>query len=137
MKKLLTLTLSLLAVVACFLISGCDKSPITADENTVFITATDKSFDFTDKTVLNFMEYLKDKGEFDFEISDDGMVTSINGKANTNNSYWMLYTDDDENANEQWGTFEHEGKIYGSATAGVKTLKIKENCLYIWAYQTF
>ena len=136
MKKLLTLTLSILSVIVCILLSACDKSPITADENTVFITATDKDYNFTDKTVLDFMEYLKGKGEFDFEI-ENGMITSMNGKANTNNSYWMFYTDDDENADEQWGTFEHEGKIYGSATEGVSTLKIKENCMYIWAYQTF
>ena len=52
-------------------------------------------------------------------------------------SYWMLYTSDSENANQEWGTFEYEDSIYGSATLGADALIVKEDCIYIWAYQTF
>ena len=134
MKKFLALAISLIAILVCAFVVACGKSPVTADENTVFITASDKSYN--DKTLLEYMNHLQDEGDLTFEIKD-GMVTSMNGKSNTTNSFWMLYTDDSENANEAWGTFEHEGVIYGSAVSGVGELKIKENCKYIWTYQTF
>ena len=134
MKKFLAVAISLIAIAVCALSVACGKNPVTADENTVFITVTDKSYN--DKTLSEYMNHLQDEGKLSFEIKD-GMVTSINGKSNTTNSYWMLYTDDTENANEAWGTFEHEGKTYGSAAVGASDLKIKENCVYIWSYQTF
>lgn len=65
------------------------------------------------------------------------MVVSINGKTNTTKSFWMLYTSDAENANREWGKFEYEDSTYGSATLGADALIVKENCIYIWAYQTF
>lgn len=130
MKKFLAFAISLIAIVACAFLVACGKV------EPVVITATNESYDFNGKTLIDYMTYLQDEGDLTFEIKD-GMVTSINGKSNTAKSYWMLYTDDAENANEAWGTFEHEGKTYGSAVAGVSELKIKENCVYIWTYQTF
>ena len=82
------------------------------------------------------MDFLFFKQKMAYEMSD-GMVTSINGKANTTNSYWMLYTSDAENANNSWGTVEYEGNTYGSAMYGADSLTIKDGCLYIWEYQTF
>lgn len=134
MKKFLALAISIIAIVVCTFAVACGKSPVKADENTVFITVTDKSYN--DKTLSEYMNHLQDEGELTFKL-ENGMVTSLNGKANTQNSFWMLYTDDAENANEAWGTFEHEGVIYGSAVAGVGELRIKEGCSYIWTYQTF
>lgn len=136
MKKFLTFAISLIAIVACFFIGACDKSPIQADENTVIITASDESFDFEGKKLIDYMNRLQDKGELTFEVSD-GMVTTVNGKSQANNSYWMIYTNDADNSNEAWGTFEHEGKIYGSATLGVEELPLKEGCIYVLAYQSF
>lgn len=136
MKKTLTLALSFFVLVACVFISACAKSPIRADDTTVFITATDESYDFADKKLADYMNYLKDKGELTFEI-DNGMVTMVNGKYQTSSSFWMLYTDDAENSNNAWGTFEHEGKIYGSATLGVTELVLKEGCVYVLTYQSF
>lgn len=137
MKKLLTLLASLIAVFTCCIFAACgDKEPIKADENTVVITATDSSFDFNNKTLKDYMDYLQDNEKFTYSINN-GMITTINGKSNTTNSYWMLYTADAENANQEWGTFEYEGSIYGSAILGAESLVIKEECIYIWAYQTF
>ncbi len=132
MKKFLTLLTSVLAIIACCFIAAC------ADETTqpVVITASDSSFEYDGKTLNDYMEYLQEDGELTFTVSG-GMVTSINGKSNTTNSYWMLYTNDTENSNEAWGTFEHEGQIYGSATLGAQTLAVKQGCIYVWAYQTF
>ena len=65
------------------------------------------------------------------------MVTEINGRANTTNSYWMVYTSDEAHANAEWGVMEYEGKEYGSATLGAESLPLAAGGTYIWAYQTF
>lgn len=137
MKKFLTLFASLFALLICCLASACgEKNPIKADENTVIITASDSSFEYGNKTLKDYMEHLQQEKALSFSVSN-GMVTTINGKSNTTNSYWMLYTSDSENSNQEWGTFEHEGKIYGSAVLGAEALIVKKDCIYIWAYQTF
>ena len=131
MKKFLALAISLVAIAVCAFMTAC------GDVKPVVITATNESFDFNNKKLIDYMTYLQDEGDLTYEISNDGMLTSINGTSNTTNSYWMLYTDDTENSNEAWGTYEHEGKTYFSAVAGANDLAIKEGCIYIWAYQTF
>ena len=137
MKKFLTLLATFCAIITCCFIAACrDNEPIKVDENTVIITASDSSFEFENKTLKDYMEYLQDNEKLTFSISN-GMVTTINGKSNTNNSYWMLYTSDSENANQAWGTFEYEDSIYGSAILGADSLIVKKDCIYIWAYQTF
>ena len=137
MKKFVTVLMAVLAVLICCFIAACgDRTPIKADENTVIITASDSSFDFDGKTLKEYMDYLQENQKLTYSISN-GMVTTINGKSNTTNSYWMLYTSDSENANQAWGTFEYEDNIFGSATLGADALIVKENCIYIWAYQTF
>lgn len=137
MKKLLTILASILAVFVCCFVTACDdKEPIKADENTVMITASDSSFDFDNKTLKEYMDYLQDGQEFTYSINN-GMITTINGKSNTTNSFWMLYTNDSEHANQEWGTFEYDNSIYGSATLGADALIVKEGYIYIWAYQTF
>ena len=74
----------------------------------------------------------------DFEVSD-GMITSINGIENPADwsACWMLYTDDTENSNTEWGTVEYKEKTYGSSMWGGETLKVKNGCVYIWVYQSF
>ena len=137
MKRFLTLLATFCTIITCCFIAACrDNEPIKADENTVIITASDSSFEFENKTLKDYMEYLQDNEKLTFSISN-GMVTAINGKSNTNNSYWMLYTSDSENANHAWGTFEYEDSIYGSAIVGADSLILKKDSIYIWAYQTF
>ena len=65
------------------------------------------------------------------------MVVSVNGIANADPSYWMLYTSDADNANAAWGTAEYKGEKYGSAMFGAEKLKIKNGEIYIWVYQSF
>lgn len=85
---------------------------------------------------LEYMDVLQNANELTYEIKD-GMIVALNGKANTTNSYWMLYTSDSEHANSEWGTAEYNGNVYGSATLGATELPIKDGCIYIWVYQTF
>lgn len=89
-----------------------------------------------DTTLLAYMTELENAGELDFELKD-GMVTELNGKANTANSFWMLYTSDTANANADWGSYEYEGQTLGSATLGAETLIIAKSTVYIWVYQSF
>ncbi len=134
MKKLKILLLVLTAVMALSLFTACNNEGGSIAP--VVITANDKSFTYENKTLLDYMSYLQDNGKLSFTVKD-GMVTSINGKSNTTNSYWMLYTSDTENANTDWGKYDNNGEIYGSAALGAETLAVKENCVYVWAYETF
>ena len=135
-KKLVSLVSLISAVLALFslvALAGCKKSPVTADENTVVIRATAEQ---DGMTLLAVMEELQAAGELSFTVSD-GMVVELNGTKQTPSSYWMLYTSDEESANEQWGTFEYEGEVLGSAVSGAESLIVKEGCLYIWAFENF
>lgn len=137
MKKFSTAFATILTIFVCCFVAACkSKEPIKVDENTVIITASDADFNFDNKTLKEYMDYLQDNQKFTYSISN-GMITTINGKSNTTNSYWMLYTSDSEKANKEWGTFKYEDSIYGSAILGAEALIVKENCIYIWAYQTF
>ena len=128
----------------CAVFAACtpeEKAPLVIkDSDTcIVIAAADEQMSITGDTVLlSYMLSLKKNKKLEFEIKD-GMVTSINGKANAADysSCWMLYTSDAENANSAWGTVEYNGKIYGSAVFGADKLVIKNGELYIWVYQTF
>ena len=87
-------------------------------------------------TLLEVMQERKTAGELDFQM-ENGMVVEINGTKNTTNSFWMLYTTDKDNANEQWGKFEWKGETLGSAVVGAETLVVKQGETYIWVYQSF
>ena len=65
------------------------------------------------------------------------MITSLNGKANTANSFWMLYTTDGEMANSEWGTIAFEGLVLGSAVLGAEALTVAVGEYYVWSYQSF
>ena len=133
-KKAVSLVSLISAVLALFslaALAGCKQPPATADENTVVIRA---SAEQDGKTLLSVMEELQEAGELSFAVSD-GMIVELNGTKQTASSYWMLYTSDKESANEQWGTFEYEGEVLGSAVSGVGGLIVKEGCLYIWAFE--
>lgn len=134
MKKFKVLLLALIAAFALCLFAACNNSDGAVDP--VVITANDETFNYESKTLLDYMDYLQSKEELSF-TANDGMVTSVNGKSNTTKSYWMLYTSDTESANNDWGTYDYNGEIYGSAKLGAGALAVKKNYTYIWVYQTF
>lgn len=133
MKKKVALLVVTLVALICVCFTACEETPVTVDENTVIIAVPQ---DVEKQSLKSYMDSLQEKGELTYSI-ENGMVVSINGKSNTTKSFWMLYTSDPDNANNQWGTFEYKDEIYGSAILGATELIIKEQCLYIWAYQTF
>ena len=135
MKKLAAALFALVAALACMAFAACTDSNAGGDENTVVITVA-QDYDVEGKTLKDYMDYLVAEDELAYEISD-GMIVSLNGKANTTNSYWMLYTSDEANANTAWGTIEYDGHTYGSATLGAPSLPLAEGAVYVWSYQTF
>ena len=141
MKKFLTSMLSLfLAIILCVGV-GCAKKPLVIKESDTFIVITvskDQMQITSASTLVDYMYSLKNDGKLNFEISG-GMLCSINGIENPANwsSCWMLYTDDAELSNSEWGIAEYNGKTYGSAIVGAESLIIKDGCTYIWYYQTF
>lgn len=131
-KKVVSLVSLVLAALALLALAGCHKSPVTADVDVVIRATAEQD----GMTLLSVMEELQAAGELTFTVSD-GMVVELNGTKQTPSNYWILYTSDKENANEQWGTFEYEGEVLGFAVLGVGELAVKEGCLYIWAFENF
>lgn len=127
-KRLLLVLLCIVAVFGFCFAAGCNK-----DVEPVAITVSGST---EGETLFEYMSDLKDKGELSFSF-DDGMITQLNGVSNTTNSYWMLYTDDDENSNTAWGTYEYEGKTLGSSALGADSLVVVDGCVYVWVYETF
>lgn len=130
-KRLLWVLLCIVTVFGvCF--AACNKTP-----DPVAITVSDST---EGETLYEYMCDLEEKGELSFEYSDSqygAYVTAINGVSNTTNSSWMLYTDDAENSNNAWGTYEYEGKTLGSASLGAGSLVVVDGCVYVWVYETF
>ena len=128
-------------VTSCFFV-GCQKE--TGDTKASVVQTTDNMIVIQvsevegEATLLSVMEMLQESEKIDFVISG-GMVTEINGKANTADfsSCWMLYTSDKELSNVEWGTVSYEGKSYGSAIVGAETLTVMPGEYYIWSYQSF
>lgn len=131
-RKFVSLVSLVLAAFALLALAGCHTSSVTADVDVVIRATAEQD----GMTLLAVMEELQEEGELSFTVSD-GMITELNGTKQTPSSYWMLYTNDQENANEQWGTHEYEGEVLGSATLGAGELAVKAGCVYLWSFESF
>lgn len=89
-------------------------------------------------TLSDIMDKAQEKHDLEYE-SSGGMITSINGVANTADfsSCWMLYTSDTEMANSEWGTITIGDQTFGSAILGADVLEVLEDQIYVWEYVTF
>ena len=135
MKKLLTLLL-VVALTVCTLLVGCNETPLVLKESDTFVVITAK--DSGENTTL--IDYINSLDEYkDMFVIEGGMVTSIDGVANKADwsECWMIYTSDEEFSSVEWGTVEYDGKTYGSAVLGAESLIVKNDCLYIFVYQSF
>ena len=86
-------------------------------------------------SLMDVMQLLQEEEKLAYVVVD-GMVTEMEGVANTSNSYWMLYTDH-ELSNTEWGTAEYNGKTYASAMFGAETMPAANGTTYLWSYETF
>ncbi len=136
-KQLIALFISTLMLTSLVFLGAC-KTTSKPDDSVkpIIITADFSRYDLENKNLNDLMAILQHEGKL-FYQSSNGMITSINGTKNTTNSYWMLYTDDQEHSNQAWGTLEYNGKTYFSATLGFEELPLRKDCTYIWSYQNF
>ncbi len=90
------------------------------------------------ETLLSVMEDMQEAGELTFVVAN-GMITEINGVKNalSYDPCWMLYTGDEAFSNTEWGSYEYEGEVLGSATLGAESLVVKAGEVYVWVYQAF
>ena len=135
MKKLLSLALTILTLVACTFLVACNKDPLVIkDSDTLVVVIAD-----TDESI-SLIDYINSLDEFkDMFVIENGMVTEIDGVKNAADwsKCWMIYTSDSEMANTGWGQVEYKGETYGSAIVGAESLIVKKGCLYIFFYQSF
>ncbi len=134
-KKFISFIFCSILFIFVLFLGSCSKREVTVDENCVIITVDIKNVN-ENATLLDYMNYLSGKGELEYEISN-GMVISLEGISGKSNEYWMLYTNDAELSNEDWGTCVYEGVTYGSAIFGAESLIIKDGFTYIWSLQAF
>ena len=139
MKRKIIVVVSFLFL---FVLCGCQPSGVShakysveSTENVVVITVEEVK---DAKSLMDVMEQAKADGKLTYETSN-GMITSINGKVNPADwSYcWMLYTSDSSMASTEYGTYEYEGQILGSAVLGVEALPVVDGGIYVWYYQAF
>ena len=89
--------------------------------------------------VIDLMKDLQKAGKITYELSADGFIESINGKANAADfsSCWMLYTSEDDLSSEEYGYIEYKGeKLYG-ALFGASQMPLDDGELYVWSYVSF
>ena len=134
MKKILSLVLLLISVT--FISFGCTPVDQTAkDGDYIVITVSGEIAE--DLTLAQYMEQIKGGESLSSFVMEGGMITEINGLKASGNVYWMLFTDDSENSNADWGTVTVNEKIYPSASLGAESLIIKSGYTYIWYAQAF
>ena len=132
MKGVLSLIVCVLLLfsIACM---NTDTVP-AVDGDYVVLTVTEAD---DCATLIDYMNKINgSKSLKSFEISN-GMIIVINGKKASGNVYWMVFTDDADYSNEQWGSVEIGGVTYYSATLGAESLPIKEGATYVWYAQAF
>ena len=116
------------------------KTLVSVEGDVVVITVDSDYLDITETTVLlDYMKALKNDGALDYTLSKDGMITAINGKENPADwsKCWMLYSNDTELSNGEWGTVTVTGVTYLSAVLGAESLPIKDGKIYVWEFKSF
>ncbi len=140
-RKFYFLTIFLLATMLVVNLFGCKPKGTTekvtlefSSENMIVMTIVETK---GEASALSALTKLKKHGKVDFDYNQTAsgaFITSINGRANTNEYYWMLYTSDEEFSTTEYGTVDYNGQQYGQASYGADSLVVKEGEIYIWAY---
>lgn len=139
---------ALAAALMCGALIGCaqaaDKGDaefrLVANDETCVVIAADKSD--TDRSLYDALAFFATSGEITMDGSESEYgfyLTSLNGRAATDEYYWAVYTtlgtlDGVEYSNAAWGTWEYGGETLASASYGVSGLPLVEGELYalVW-----
>lgn len=110
---------------------------VVIENNTVVVTYSSVHMpNIEGKFLIDYLNILEGKELLAFD-APTGFIKSINGIEPPTNSYWMVFTDDADSSNAEWGTFDWEGKTYNSASLGITDLPVKANATYIFTIITF
>lgn len=82
------------------------------------------------------MEALQTEGKITYTMNGTFM-SSLNGVTPEGTNFWALYTSDEEFSNTAWGSYEYNGKNYGSSSLGMESLAVAEGEYYIWALSSY
>lgn len=139
--KTLTAIMAVVIVLSCVLaFTACVNDRIQLTDTAVFVTVGTKYMsNLKDKTLKDYLDVLVEKELISYEAVG-GMVITINGKTADyakDKTSWMIYSNDSENTDEAWGTYENEGVTYASTTKGIEELPIKDGCTYVFVITQF
>ncbi len=139
--KTLTAIMAIIIVLSCVLaFTACINDSIQLTDTAVFVTVGTKYMsDLKDKTLKNYLDVLVEKELISYEL-EGTMIVTINGvTANyeKDKTSWMIYSNDNENTDATWGTYEYEGVTYASTTLGIVDLPIKDGCTYVFVITQF
>jgi hypothetical protein len=80
--------------------------------------------------ISGFFTYSGSKNIYGLLITEiDGLIIE-----DVRTEGFFIYTDDAENSNTEWGSYEFDGKTINSATFGATDLPVKDGCKYALVY---
>ena len=129
----------LIVVMALCLVACHPTNPVQQEDTAVYITADGKLMaEMNGTTVKDYLDVLVKKGYLTYELNGT-FLTTMNGLTpdSTKSEYWFIYSNDDENTNGEWGTYEHDGVTYKSTTLGICDLPVKEGVTYLFMVSTY
>lgn len=133
------LALVLAAVVGMVACTNKLVNPVQMKETEIVIPLDSAVMaDVSGKHLVDYLNVLQEK-EFLTYDAPSGFVVTINDRTadSTKGEYWLIYTDDEENSDATWGTYEVEGKTYNSAKFGINDLPLKEGKTYVFMISKF
>lgn len=143
-KILSILTFVLVAVCSAFLFIGCDKETNAGVKKATVLEKSEvllviRVDEIEGEPVLyDVLTFLQNEGEISFVCSDSTYgksLDAINGKASEGTYYWASYLSDETQA--AGNSFSWNGNEYPYAMAGVSSLKVKEEGVYIFHYESW
>lgn len=155
-RRAFTLFTAVLAIAALLALVGCGETRqegggsgnVTINVESVVFTASADVMTLTDTTSLkNYMDVLAGNGELTFggsETEHGFYIQSVCGRQAEGNTFWAVYTDlvtleGDETvySNEEWGTYEYNGKTLYSAAYGVSLLPCVAGYTYALVFSSY
>ena len=133
-------TTSILTLLLTFLLSmtvffGCSgpKTKVSAFDNNVAFTAQGVE---GSPTMVEFMQQLDEDGELEVRV-ENGYIVEINGKANSDDGMWVLYsTCGSEGVDNNGKSLDVKGNYYYPTNVSEDQLVVNESQYYIWHFKT-
>ena len=138
-KIVLAVVVLALLLTAALGMVACNKNPVQLKDTAVIVPLDSKVMsDIEGKHLIDYLNVLQDKGYLTYN-APGGFIDTINDlKADASqNEYWFIYTDDEANANADWGTYDLDGKTLGSAMYGITDLPLKEGATYVFVVSKY